>query len=347
MTGLLLVLLLTLGANAAPQRPSDVAPNDPARLHNAAMLLSHYPAGMVPLEQATLHAITDLARLGERSEISLLRNIAENESTEIAEAAILAIGEIRTRQVDTQRATFAQTLPNWPDLVDGSEPYREAGLHAEEAQCASYARLLLTAPEKQSFLAVKPTGTDKDPWLLLSQGNPRAALEAVSAFEGTQARLLEARALEELGEVHEALQIYALTAAHGDNAARRALDGFGVDSERLLLGILAHSTIAESLPFPELQQLQGDEIVLDVLIRHGSHLTVAVLAERSRRDSADALKAVTALARMLDGTVRDAPLRSPSQRVARKALLLASAEGSEAVREHVAEMMNQYDSEKR
>jgi hypothetical protein len=297
----------------------DAAQASSDRLGRATGLLSRYPAGMIPVDPGVIDAISQVGDAGGRDEVSLLRNLVENERPEVQQAASVAIASIRDRQRQSQREAFAQDLPDWPDLQKAAAPYQSAGLGREESICVAYSGFVLGT---SSLRQAKPG--DGDAATLLAAGRPRKALSAALAEDTRDARRWEARAREDLGDVTGAVHGYALLAAGGDVDARAALDGFGVDAERLLLGMLAN---------PDEKRGHSEAEVLEVLVRNGNDLTVSVLAERTRSKlSSDRATAADALSRMLDAELREQPLPQTVQRAARRALSVATREGPEPVR---------------
>lgn len=315
-----LLLALLLPAQALAASASKVAPADAAEtaaaaaVDDATTLLSRYPAGLVPVDPGVMGAIATLGADGGADEISLLRNLVENERAEVRQAASRAIADIRERQHAAQRESFAGQLPDWPDLEPVAAPLRESGLGREEAACVAYANLVLGEARER-----KARAESGDAAALLASGRPHKALAAAVSGNDTKARLLEARALEDLGDVRGAVQQYARLAALGNREAHAALDGYGIDTERLLLGLFAR-------PDGRSPGLDGDEArVLEVLIRHGGELTVQVLTERTRGSlPSDRATAADALARMLEGDGRAAPLDGVLQHRAERALAVAT-----------------------
>ena len=167
---------------------------------------------------------------------------------------------------------------------------------------------------------------------LLAAGRPYRALSATLGKTDADGRLLAARAQEDLADVHAAIRSYAWLAAEGNADARDALDGYGIDAERLLLGMLS---VGQRVSKPA-----NDAAVFEVLIHHGDDLTVTVLAERIRsRPGSESAWATDALARMLDPQVRESPLPTIVQREAHQAILAASREGPEPVQAIAAEAL--------
>jgi hypothetical protein len=330
---LLLALLLPSVAFAAPAAaPAPVKGAIAPAIDAAVALLSRYPAGMVPVDPGVMAAILLLGEQGSRDEVSLLRNLVENERDEIRDAAARAIADIRGRQRQSQRAEYAETLPGLPALEEAAQPFLDRGLGHHEALCAAYASFVLGGLET---ITTSGSGSG-DPERLLAAGRPHKALSAAMQEDSKQSRLLAARAREDLGDVAGAVKSYAMLAAGGDADARQALDGFGVDAERLLLGMLSGRP-AEG---------HGEAEVLEVLVRHGGALTVSVLSERLDSPVAsDRATATDALARMLDPDVRGDTLPMSAQRDARQALAAASQQGPEPVRELASEALKAVASE--
>lgn len=325
-------LFLPSVATAAP-RGDDPAPLSSTgasdRLTEAVRLLSRYPTGLVPVEPGVMLAIRVVSELGTADEVSLLRSLVENERQEVKAAATEAIARIRDRQHDDQRETFADSLPNWPELLRGAESYEQRGLGQQEAICAAYAATVLGTEVGLPPEMKRQSGDARD---LLAAGRPYRALSATLGKTDADGRLLAARAQEDLADVHAAIRSYAWLAAEGNADARDALDGYGIDAERLLLGMLS---VGQRVSKPA-----NDAAVFEVLIHHGDDLTVTVLAERIRsRPGSESAWATDALARMLDPQVRESPLPTIVQREAHQAILAASREGPEPIQAIAAEAL--------
>ena len=276
----------------------------------------------MPVEPQVIHALYTLGEVGQRSEISLLRNIAIHERPEIADAALEAIAGIRHRQLDEQRDAFARDLPGDQLLEVGATVFQGHGMGREASMCAAYSELVLHADV--------PTPQVHGPFnaeLYLAIGLPRKAVAASQQKFDAESRLMEARAHEELGDTPAAVRRYAELAAVGNEDALSRLDDFGVHVERLLLGMLVSSDGVEAA-------------VLEVLVRRGENLTVTVLAERTRsRYASDQVTATDALARMLEGTSRAKPLTLDGRLAARDALMRVSREGADGVRQVAKEAL--------
>lgn len=310
----LLAAVLTAGQADAAEAPSSTD------IEQAARLLSAFPTGMMPPRDDVIEAIEVLAEQGDRTEISLLRNVAIHERLEVRGTAAAAIEHIRARQRVELRAAFVDSLPAEVELTVAAAEHRQFGLGNEAARCAAYAEAVLSGPKLEVEMASDEHLAAED---LLAAGMPRRALIAAMSDQRPEARHLEAQAREELGDVSGALHEYALLASRGDNNARDELDDFGVDAERLLLGMMVGqkgSTL----------DLSSDAATLDVLVRHGEELTATVLAERTVNGSL-AVRAVAtdALGRMLSGSGRPHPLSARGKRIAQRALAEAARTGPE------------------
>lgn len=120
------------------------------------------------------------------------------------------------------------------------------------------------------------------------------------------------------------MRLWGTLAAAGVPEAREALDRYGVDVERLLLGMLVGPRVDGVR-----DAKRTDAQVLEVLVRNGGNLTVSVLAERTRHTTpSEGAAAADALARMLDPAVRQEPLPVGVEGEARRALHQASALGA-------------------
>jgi hypothetical protein len=277
-------------------------------IDDAVRVLSRYPAGMVPVEPEVMGAVDVLARTGGPEDLGVLRSLAGHERPEVRGAALRAIADIRDRDRTRERQDFADGLPDWPELDAAAAPWRTAGLGGEQAICAAYADTVLGHDDR--YADVKPS--KGDPQALLAEGKPRSALAAAIGLDGVDRLRWEAAAREDLGDTHGAVRRWAELAASGDADARDALDGFGIDSERLLLGMLATSTPQEAE-------------LLEVLVRHGRDLTVTVLSERTRSGAtSERVTAADALTRMLDPQQRAEVLPAAGAHDARRALAHAS-----------------------
>lgn len=333
---LVLALALPAAAFAGDGAVRETPSLQQAELNTAVGLLSRYPAGLMPVDPYVMGAIGLLGTEGTREEVSLLRSLVENERVEVRDAAAQAIASIRGRQRQTQREAFAHQLPDWPEIEAVAQEMNADGLGRESAMCVAYASIVLGGIDAEVAAIRKNQG---DAARLLASGHARKALAAAASDDTDQARMLQARAREDLGDVHGAVRQYAMLAASGDTDARSALDGFGVDAERLLLGLF--------LTPDRSGETHREAEILEVLVRHGDTLTVSVLGERTRAASAsDRATAADALARMLDPDVRPARLPLAVERDAQRALAVASREGPDPVREIANEALKSAATER-
>lgn len=297
---------------------------EPRTADEAAALLSRYPAGTLPVDPTIMVAIQRLRESGDRQDISLLRNIAEHERDEIRSAAEDAIGAIRDRQRAAQRERFARDLPDSAQLAAPAAALRKKGLGGDEAACAAYAdKILGTQPLAPHPMTAE--GVKGDPQALIAEGRPRTAVAVLEHDPSPAARRLEALAWEDLGEPRGAVRQYALLAARGEAEAWDALDHFGIDPERLLLGLLTDGDAR----LPE----GAESEVLETLVRRGDLLTVEVLAERAtHRSASERAIATDALVRMMQSTGRERPLGGKARAVDHSALVRASRDHIESIR---------------
>ncbi len=311
MRSWLLALLLTTTPVFAVE-PSDA--EAAAQLDASARMLSRYPAGEIPVEAQVLGAIATLGDLGTRAEIPLLANLVRNERLEIRTVSIAALEDVRSRLRSRQRVAYAA------DLVQRDDPQGPT----DTSRCVAYAQLVIGDGHG---LAPRPEKGDAE--RLLRTGQPHKALAAAAANSDEDSRFHEAIAREELGDVRGAVVEYAELLAEGNETAERELDAFGVDTERLLLGLLS----MEDIPVA-----RNEARVLDILVRKGSGVTVGVLAERAMQGHAsDRATATDALVRMLDTSQREQPLAEDGVRSARTALTRVSIEGPLEIREIAAQ----------
>jgi hypothetical protein len=328
---LALVAVVALAALAAgPVRAAEPGPT----VEEATALLSRFPAGDVPVDPTVMDAIHTLGEIGDHTSVSLLRSLVEHERDEIASAARRAIARIRDAQRTSQRASFAASLDDIA-LEPVARPLRGEGLGLESSRCLAYAKAVL-GPPRGAFVA--PATDEADPLLLLADGMPRKALAVVIDDAGPDAGMLQARALEELGDLPGALRVYAALAAGGHADARAALEAYGIDAERLLLGVWMEREPTLGTPGEPI----GGERLLDTLVRHGGDLTVSVLAEQGRSGApVEQAQAADALGRMLDDSVRAVPLAPSDRSAARVALQSVVATAVAPVRAIALEALSQ------
>lgn len=279
--------------------PAVAGPGERGEIDAAAMQLSTYQSGTLPVERPVLAALATMERHGTPAEVSLLRDVQTHENRVLANLAERAIQAIRTRQRETQRRSFSATLPGDARLNAAVRQWRSKGLGPTEASCAAYAIAVL------GDAALDPHQPDRN---------------------------LTARELEDRGDIQAALRIHADQAASGQEAGTTALRAYGIDSERLILGLLHSRAAAE----PE---------ALETLVRGGESLTVRVLAERVKRPAgSDQATAADALGRMLLTELRRSPLPKADQELARRTLRKAAQRALPEVRVIVREALAQADT---
>jgi len=277
----------------------------------AARVLSVHAPGELPATRSVLGALAVLQVKGGPAEVALLRDVLAHEDPLLADLARRGIADIRTRQRTAQRQAFARSLSHPSPQARAANVrriarWRASGLGPTEARCAAYADRVLGSEPLPAALPVHD-----DPQELLDQGRARAALGVLDR-DPTGSDALRIRAHEDAGDVRGAIRLHAHRAAAGDAKSITALEGYGIEVERLVLGLLHSDRIHE----PE---------ALETLVRSGQGLTVSVLAERvmdppSRSDQATA---ADALGRMLH-TRRPAPLPRAERERIRRTLWTAS-----------------------
>jgi len=260
---------------------------------DAAALLSRYPAGRVPGSEPVMDAIMDLQSDGSADHIGVLRSLREHEASPVREAATGALAIVTLRARVERREAYAapdnRSVRRW--LGDNPALARADGtpITGREAEDLAYAVLSLGGP--QTVWARTPT-------VLIAEGEKR----------------------EDKSDLHGALTRYAIAAGHGNAEATSLLEeGFGLDTERLLLGMTAGSDLLTTPP----------PVAQDTLIGTGGSETVAVLIDRSRSSSEiTQVQALDALAEM----IRHGQLTSSARRDARQRLEAATTDDREPMR---------------
>ena len=299
----------------------------PVSLSEAATLISRYPAGQLAETDSVRDALHVIGKEGTRREIGLLQQVILLESHASQLLALHAVREIRTRQITQQRAAFRAAMSEWVQDHGTMNPTNGAG--PKEDECIAYAHWLVS--QWPTVVTTPNTGNAR---LMLQQGRTKAALSAVLDKEGHEARMLEGQIREELGDVYGALAVYTNEFADGHLEAGQKLESYGVQPERLLLGLLSSDT--------RVQYLADDTSIIETLVRQGGTLTVRVLAERTKHPvPSEQTVAVDALGRMLANTQRRVPLSNTGRRVAHEALLSASRHRLEPIRRIALEALNQ------
>jgi len=305
---------------------------DQEAIEQSVRLLSHYPAGTLPVDPTVMLALHTLQRHANSSEISLLRQLAQTESNDIRAAARDAMTAIRSRQRAQRRVEFGNRLSDSSAVQGLHRQGHSQHARPEETACVEYAAHVIGSWSPKQSISPKKGHAQT----LLADGRLRDALAAVLARPGHDARMLEATILEDLGETHSAVRLYALEFGAGYADARVALEGFGVDPERLLLGLLG------TLETPQLIRIEAE--MLDTLVRQGNALTVSVLVERMEKHPtfSERATATDALARMLDPAIRKEPLSTTGTKRVKQALYRVSGQDFEPTRSIALEALNAY-----
>jgi len=253
----------------APAEVSSAALQREVQAEQAAATLSRFPSGRVPATEQVLAAIAALGASGSREHLALLSSLAEREAPEIQQAAQVAIAELNQRTVDTTRRIFsANNIP--------SDSAIDHWVRAHESELArpNGSKLGHTESRMVAYAAIVLDG-------IKTAQVPSADDDAA-----------EARVRELQTDAIPALVHYARGAADGEQGSLDAIRAFGVDPERLLLGMSAS-------PKSELVA-RVEPTAVEVLVREGSAPTIAVLMERAATgDTAEKVVAIDALGRML------------------------------------------------
>jgi hypothetical protein len=268
----LLIYTSLASANPAALLPNDVASSPVERedqAEQAAATLSRFPAGHVPATEPVLASIAALGASGSRDHLSLLSSLAEREAPEVQQAAELAITDLNQRTVDTTRRIFsASKIPN-DSAID-----HWVRAHESELSRPNGSKLGHTESRMVAYAAI------------VLDGIKTAQVPSADDDEA------EAHARELQTDAIPALVHYARGAADGEQDSFDAIRAFGVDPERLLLGMSAS-------PKSELVA-RVEPSAVEVLVREGSAPTIAVLLERAASgDTAEKVVAIDALGRML------------------------------------------------
>ena len=288
---------------------------------HAAAVLSHYPAGGMRLDAEVVEALSVLGRLGGANELSLLQNVYTYERDSVARFSIGAISDIRKRRKNNQRRQFAKDMPSDRAFSTVANHYVQDGLGYQSAECAAYALLILQPGENPILTVTSSTYSAEE---LLTLGLPSTALSVAKIEYGGYDTLLPAQAHEDLGDMASAVSHYAKLAIEGSAPAVEELSDFGIDTERLLLGLLFDPTGTTTRSF------RSDLVAR--LVETGGIRTIAVLSELSLSEAPfERAIATDALGEMLAVSNRRTSVTS-NRDVIRRALLAASTEGPEPLR---------------
>ena len=222
----------------------------------AASLLSRFPQGRVPSSLPILDALGILAESGGDEHVSLLESLVEDESEEIAQAASEAMRFIDSRERHTLRTNFQAPSRGEVDLLAKHFVDADIGFGLYERRMLAYAVLVLGELPENKAEAWQEQGA----------------------------------AHEKAGDSRRALQVYSQAAALGDAEAFDTLHSYGIDGEKLILGIWTAWCPDQS----------DTSNTLQTLVDVGSIHTVRVLANRAARSRAyHRALALDGLSRML------------------------------------------------
>ena len=254
----------------------------------ASRILGRYSAGRMPASAEVSHALDVLTAHGTPEELPLLESIARHEGVELVLSAQIAHDHIVERERQHLRDALAAEVPDPATLerwigVNAAALARSDGAtlgHTEQRMVAYTALLIGTQEPVES----PPPGG----WVTT------------------------AHALEDAREGRRALLYLARGAVQDEPGALQGIRQYGVDPERLILGMV-------SSPDPALAPTAGPEAV-NLLSREGSVNTVAVLIEQARTDNAPTrIRALDALGEMLKSSRLPPGARSLARRELQRA----------------------------
>ena len=258
--------------------------------------LSVFAPGTMPNSPPVHQALQDLAETGTKPDIQLLEHIVRTERPELAAIAQHAIRVIRMRHRSEQRRRFSDRIQS-TDISRQSALFRQQGQGPTTAWCAAYATAVLGVSKSEGV----------EPENIFSK---RARLESPTLAHAPAS--VRIAAYEDAGEVRLVIRTLTEQAAGGDDSAVRLLSTYGVDVERLLLGV---------------RQLDRrlENSATEHLIQEGQSLTVHAFAEEALYGQTPSQKAVAvdALGRMLHSE-RAEQLPANDQAQIRSALRQAS-----------------------
>ena len=247
----IILLSLVLSAPALASSQSTV--------DDAAALLSRFEPGAMPKAVSVMSALTDLATMGTAEHLPLLNSLAAEEQRDIQAHAKAAIQRIAKRERQIHRTSYQQpghqAVTAW---LSRHEPVGPAGerLGRSERHMVAYSALVLAE-------AIGPATKD---WRSVGER------------------------LETDGRQQEAIRLYVTASLYGEADAYPLLDAFGLDTERLMLGVYT------ALPSDH----QARITLQPWLIQEGGIATVRVFAERiARTDAAERELTLAALSAMI------------------------------------------------
>ncbi len=239
-----------------------------AEVTAASRVLGRYPAGRMPASTEVSNALDVLGEQGTPEELPLLESISRDEEPGLVLSATLAHDRIVDRERQVLRDTVASELPDPASLE------RWIGDHASSLARSDGTTLGHTEKRMVAYTA-----------LLIGTQEPAESRPQVGWVS-------TAHALEDAQQGRRALLHLARGAVQEEPGALQAIRQYGVDPERLILGMV-------SSPDPSLAPTAGPEAV-SLLSREGSVNTVAVLVEQARTENAPTrIRALDALGEML------------------------------------------------
>ena len=193
-------LLLTLLVST----PSAAGPQ--ADVDEAAALLSRFEPGAMPRAVSVMGALSELGSFGSAEHLPLLNSLAAEEQEVIQTHARAAIERISQRERDHMRRRYQQpgneAVTDWLSRHEPVGPEGER-LGRNERHMVAYTALVLAGDDRP---------VDQD-W----RDNGEV--------------------LESQGHAQEAIQLYVTAALRGESDAYARLTAFGLDTERLMLGV--------------------------------------------------------------------------------------------------------------
>ena len=246
-------LLLTLLVS------TPVAAGPQADVDEAAALLSRFEPGAMPRAVSVMGALSELGSFGSAEHLPLLSSLAAEEQEVIQTHARAAIERISQRERDHMRRRYQQpgneAVTDWLSRHEPVGPEGER-LGRSERHVVAYTALVLAE-------TIGPIDQD---WRTTGE------------------------TLESQGHAQEAIQLYVTAALRGDADAYARLTAFGLDTERLMLGVYT------ALPADHEARLPLQAWLVD----GGGLDTVRVFADRvSRTDAGERGLTLTALGVMI------------------------------------------------
>jgi hypothetical protein len=267
-----------------------------------AALISRFPPGHLPDTEAVFGALQELAQHGTADDQPLLRSLVEKEEGGVQRAALEALAAIEGRERSALRSGFAHTVPGEREIeawISGRGKAPSARLGQAEQQMVAYAALVLSQA--------------------LSEGCP-GSLEPVAQAELPQLRE-QAKLAERANKPSLAVSLYVLAVVSGDNHARADIVEFGVDPDRLVLGMTSAGTP------PEIPRIEAESV--GVVVQGGEEETLAALLERARGSAR--IQRVMALDN-LAGLLKSGTVNGEAARQANSALELSAADPQAEIR---------------